>query len=58
MCVRVLSVCVCVSVCREGFALRVLLTSRVRQFGVPASSMSGDGVADLAGPVLLYHTDS
>ncbi|KAI3376998.1 hypothetical protein L3Q82_000223 [Scortum barcoo] len=41
---------------RESFASRVFLTSRVRQFGVPSSSMSGDGVADLAGPVLLYHT--
>ena len=45
MCVRA-SVCVC----RESFASRVLLTSRVRQFGVPSSSMSGAGVADLAEP--------
>lgn len=55
-----LCVCVCARMCvqRESFASRVLLTSRVRQFGVPSSSMSGDGVADLTGPVLLYHTTS
>lgn len=51
-------VCVCVCLCvqgcvsmwRESFASTVLLTSRVRQFEVPSSSMSGDGVADLAEP--------
>lgn len=41
---------VCACVCRESFTSTVLLTSRVRQFGVPSSSVSGGGVADLAEP--------
>lgn len=40
------SACVCAFLCEESFASTLLLTSRVRQFGVPSSSMSGYGVAD------------
>lgn len=42
------SACVCAFLCGESFASTLLLTSRVRQFGVPSSSMSGYGVADPA----------